>query len=231
MTDSLIACPDCDSLTIKNEVGKRRCDQCETQVIITIDGDMRVSDSRIRNRPTARAIWSDREAHPELNFRGMMTLFQVKTLGATRGLQKIGETLFLDGCPTTQCGNPECGLLIKLDRSYGQIDKAIIGGKAAAFGSEPGTREKLKITLKPWLITIGHWLRFEELELDHNHQMVMVIKHRPSVRQVTGCLSCWSKQQQMMMDERARESIGAIDMKTGRPYRARLVMFDDGFGR
>lgn len=108
----------------------------------------------------------------------------------TKGTQKIGDTLFVDGVPFIECAH--CGMLIK---KY-------------AYGEVKASRGKSHRELKEYKISI--LIRWKELEEDDfsrdekgrlitvqgNLIPVIRLKRIPVLIQRAGCFDCWNVQYQ-----------------------------------
>lgn len=97
----------------------------------------------------------------------------------TRGIQQIGNTLFINGSPHHKCG--VCGTVVSSDE-YQRTLKS--------------QRGKVAHEVKPYKVTIlKGWLEGETKHTVVDGYPTADTKWIPLVKQVESCFSCWNTQQ------------------------------------
>lgn len=114
-----------------------------------------------------------------------------KPSDVTHITEKIGDTLFIDGVPHTECGR--CGAIIR------QFDGERIITTSGAVKSKGKIIKDGKKTaeIRRYKVLIGYWLHYEEESLGSNGEQELTPKAKPIVRNVPACLDCYNELQDM----------------------------------
>lgn len=118
-----------------------------------------------------------------------MALFTVSEVKAwSKGTFKAGDTLFVDGVPHVQCAR--CGAISKASEGQRNVVKAQ-GGHTTKYGKRDA---RMVATVKPYMITVGYWVKDETIETDAEGHMLVKVKWYPKLSQRPGCFDCWHAQ-------------------------------------
>ena len=121
----------------------------------------------------------------------------------TNRTEKIGDTLFINGVPHTECG--VCGDVIKKFDGM----RTVIAG-----------RDKRTVLVKEFKVQVGHWVDVKLDPPEDDHGDVKYFKRIPFVRSVNACERCYNLQHDQRANEKHLE-------RTVMGYKPRLVMFSD----
>lgn len=129
----------------------------------------------------------------------LLTVSQMKN--RSKGMVKIGDTLFIDGSPHKVCGNCD-KILVDKDINY-QIKDTPTGRqiKIGRKGNVTKSEHKSTGDIRYYKISIGNKRPYDQYDIAHQdpnpHRIVTVeTKYHHNLRQVDGCFDCWNLQQQ-----------------------------------
>jgi hypothetical protein len=116
----------------------------------------------------------------------------------TKGTQKIGDTLFVDGSPYTECGR--CGVVIPLTEGWRE--------RRVRYGQLRWINRIFKIVM------LVRWEHDIEHKLGPHGEEELVNKCRPIVKSVPGCKSCYEAQEQQRYYDQLNDRMTFFDGRT-----------------
>lgn len=99
----------------------------------------------------------------------------------TNVTEKIGDTLFINGVPYTECGI--CGMIIK---------------KFDGNRTTIAHRGKQHVEVRAYKVLKGKWIRVtDSIGVDCHGVELLESKMKPIVKSVPACIECWNKFEDM----------------------------------
>lgn len=116
----------------------------------------------------------------------------------TKGVIKIGDTLFIDGSPWISCG--VCDIPIRKVDAFNGTKHTVV------------SKGKKQQTIEQYKVMVGYWLYEEdEVYVDKDGQSIFRRKSKPILHSVPSCFDCWQKLQDMKAAKNKKMNDGRTD--------------------